>query len=495
MLKRKSKAIISILLCFSLIFGSSASVYSSSFFDDGTEIQATEETAKVRAPFIIVPIFDEASIFSGIVGFLWVYSRVTVKGYSGSFTEIALNDSKETGYMLSFCLSDSSAHLLVRYANIFMDQTRNILKDYDNPQDFSWSVSKDGIISIDKNTGVVTPINPGTVVVTAKYNGKSSKCVVSAINRWENQETAKAQNNVILKSSPANSSHTVYDVITVSKDTELIAVGDTAQTNGQIYVKVKNGDGYKYGHIKLSDFSGIDYMMFQYHYFDNGYESRFNDDGRKIIQYTYVLDDIMMANFGLKVVPYTQLYNSVADECKNKSYTSVDKDNISANCPKTIGHYSDSCLTTEHLRDDLKSQFGDGRKSISKVAWTGHIMLDHENDRSNSIVGLGTIIITPYGRVNSNSYSNLSDSKIKEESIYTLVHETGHYFGLYDHYCANDKDSNGGICTNTHCSDCNGEPIPYGCLMLERQTINNSTLTKLYCDDCKGDIQSCIEDF
>gem|GEM_PF-3802825 len=430
-----------------------------------------------------------------MIGIAWYGTKVTVKGHNGNFTEIALDDSKETGYMLSFCLSESSAQLLVRYANIFMDQTRNILKDYDNPQDFSWSVSKEGIVSIDKNTGVVTPINPGTVVVTAKYNGKSSKCVVSSINRWENQETAKAKKDVVLKSSPANSNYTVYDVITVSKGTEIIAVGDTAQANGQVYVKIENGNNDKYGHIKLSDFPGIDYMMFQYHYFDNGYKSRFNDDGSKIIQYASVLDDVMMANFGLKVVPYTSLYISVADECKNKSYGFVNKDNISANCPKTFGHYTDSCLTTKHLRDDLKSQFGDGRKSISKVAWTGHIMSDHEKDRSNSIVGLGTIIITPYGQVDSNSYSNLADSKIKEESIYTLVHETGHYFGLHDHYCANDKDDNGGVCSNEYCSDCNGEPIPYGCLMLERQTINNSTMTKLYCDDCKEDIHNCIEDF
>ena len=202
-----------------MIFGSSSSLNSSSFFGGEAEIQAAEETAKIRAPFIIVPIFDDASIFSGIIGFIWVFTKVTIKGYDGNFTEIALNDPKETGYIFSFCHGESSTRLLVKYANIFMDQTRNILKDYDNPQDFSWSVSEDGIISIDKNTGKVTPKKPGTVVVTAKYGGKTNKCVVSTINRWQNQETAKAANDVYLKSSPASSDYTVYDVIKATKGT------------------------------------------------------------------------------------------------------------------------------------------------------------------------------------------------------------------------------------------------------------------------------------
>lgn len=485
MLKRKYRAIISILLCFSLIFGSSASVYSSSFLNDGTKIQATEETAKVRFPFTF--IFEDSSILSGLIGLVWYGTKVTIKGYDGNFTEIALNDSIETGYILSFCHGESSAKLLVRYANIFMDQTRNILKDYDNPQDFSWSVSQDGIISIDKNTGVVTPINPGTVVVTAKYNGKSSKCVVSAINRWENQETAKAKKDVVLKSSPANSNYTVYDVITVSKDTEIIAVGDTAQANGQIYVKIKNGDGYKYGHIKLSDFPGIDYIMTQYHYYDQGYNLRFSSASSKIGDYASVLDDVMMANFGLKVCYYIKPYTSVADECKIMIDGKVSSSNLSTACPQTSGHYSGTCLTSDNVRSDLRKQFGGGGGSVSKAVWIGHKMTD--NERSNAIVGKGDIVMTPYGTIDKTS------AKIREDRIYTLVHETSHQFGVYDHYCADDKKDDNSVCSNKHCSECNGEPIPYGCIMLDRENIENTPYTALYCDDCIRNISNSIKNF
>ena len=485
MLKRKYRAIISILLCFSLIFGSSASVYSNSFFNGETDIQATEETAKVRFPFTF--IFEDSSILSGLIGLVWYGTKVTIKGYDGNFTEIALNDSIETGYILSFCHGESSAKLLVRYANIFMDQTRNILKDYDNPQDFSWSVSQDGIISIDKNSGVVTPINPGTVVVTAKYNGKSSKCVVSVINRWENQETANAENDIVLKSSPTGSNYSIYDVIKVSKSTEMIAVGDTAQANGQIFVKIKNGDGYKYGHIKLSDFPGIDYIMTQYHYYDQGYNLRFSSASSKIGDYASVLDDVMMANFGLKVCYYIKPYTSVADECKIMIDGKVSSSNLSTACPQTSGHYSGTCLTSDNVRSDLRKQFGGGGGSVSKAVWIGHKMTD--NERSNAIVGKGDIVMTPYGTIDKTS------AKIREDRIYTLVHETSHQFGVYDHYCADDKKDDNSVCSNKHCSECSGEPIPYGCIMLDRENIENTPYTALYCDDCIRNISNSIKNF
>lgn len=489
MLKRKLKAIISILLCFSLVFSSSALVNSNSFFNGGSEIQATEETAKIRAPFFIVLIFSEPNLFSDIVGYVLIFKEVTIKGYNGNFTEIALKDSEETGYIVSVCHSESSTQLLVRYANIFMDQTRNILKDYDNPQDFSWSVSQDGVISIDKNTGVVTPKKPGTVVVTAKYNGKSNKCVVSAINRWENQETAKAKNNVILKSSPASSSYTVYDVITASKDTELIAVGDTAKANGQIYVKIKDGNGYKYGHINLSDFPGIDYIMFQQHYFDNGYKSRFNDNGIKILQYASVLDDVMMANFGLKVCCYIKPYTSAADKCKKLKYGDDYLDYLSGSCPKTGNHNPDSCLRTIHMRDILLEDKGWGTNVITKAVWTGHIMDGHEP--SNSEIFSQTLVFTTANTVlySSGTYSNKSSSDIRYYSLYEITHETGHQLGLDDGYCY--KDIVNGKCSNKNCFTCRKLPLP-NCIMAQMKSPTNST--NMFCDDCKEKINSHLKD-
>jgi len=487
LLKRKYRAIISIALCFSLVFGNAVSVNSSSFFNSGTETQATKETAKVRVLFTL--IFEDSSIFSGIIGLVWYGTKVTIKGYEGNFTEIVLNDSKETGYILSFCHGESSTKLLVRYANIFMDQTRNILKDYDNPEDFSWFVSKDGIISIDKNTGVVTPINPGTVVVTAKYNGKSSKCVVSAINRWENQETAKAKKDVVLKSSPANSNYTVYDVITVSKDTEIIAVGDTAQASGQVYVKIENGDKDKYGHIKLSDFSGIDYMMFQYHYFDNGYKSRFKDDGSKIIQYASVLDDVMMANFGLKVCYYIEPYTSAADKCKKLKYGDDYLDYLSGSCPKTGKHNTGSCLRTIYMRDVLLEDKGWGTNVITKAVWTGHIMDGHVPSNSESVSQ--TMVFTTANTVSysSGTYSNKSSSDIRYYSLYEITHETGHQLGLDDGYCY--KDIVNGKCSNKNCFTCRKLLLP-NCIMAQIKSPTNST--NMFCDDCKEKINSHLKD-
>jgi len=497
-IKKKTISFISFILVFSMVFVGTVSAYASSIIDNQlqgcyTDVdinanpQSIGDKLNVRPPFIIAPLFSEANIFSKITGWVWVYSKVTVKGYDGYFTKITVNKTQETGYMLSICLSDDSARLLVRYANLFIGQTRNILKDYDNPQDFSWSVSKNNVISIDKKTGVVTAVNPGTVVVTARFNGQKTECVVSSINRWIEEETADAETDVVLKSSPTGSNYSVYDVITVSEGTELIAVGDTAQSNGQIYVKVKIGDGYKYGHIKLSDFPGIDYIMTQYHYYDKGYKLRYSDEGSKIKEYASVLDDVMMANFKLKVLSYINPYTSVADECKNESFGEVKPNNLASSCPQTSGHIRGSCLTTENIRSDLKSEFGDGAGNISKVAWTGHIM--NNNERSNSDVGIGVVVMTPYGTIDTTS------TKAREDRIYTLTHETGHQFGLYDHYCANDVSPITQKCSNKHCSLHYGDFIPHGCIMYERADIENSVYSKLYCNDCKENILNCIKDF
>lgn len=147
-------------------------------------------------------------------------------------------------------------------------------------------------------------------------------------------------------------------------------------------------------------------------------------------------------------------------------------------------------MTSKHLRK--KAPNYSSLDLSPKIIWTGHIL--DGNARSNSTVGIGSIVMTPYGSVKETSgYPNDSSSEIREDRVYTLVHENGHQLGLFDHYCKGDKESNGGVCSNQYCCECNGIPLPKGCIMLERIDIEDSTYTNLYCNNCKKDILNYIK--
>ncbi len=490
MVKKKTQkllAVVSVLLCFLLVVGNVP-------VNAVNLSQPSSVGDKVTVNFLFAFFRSEPKLsFTGIQKIFFHNKEVKVLNYSGSYVYVQDTETDEKGYIHNLLLSDKPLNIKQEYINVYTGATKEevITVKVDNGKQFEWSLNKSGIVEItesSKNKFTVTGLKSGTVKLTVKGDGYKDTCNITCVAKWQNFETATAKSAIKVMGSPGK----YYDnAKTIPEGAVMTAKGNVS--GEKKYIFVTSGDIA--GHIKLSDFPGIDYVMTQHHYYDQGYKLRFDDDGDKIYEYAAVLDDVMMANFNLKIYSYVNPYTSVADECKIKSYDSVKRNNLASSCPQTSGHISGSCLTTKNLRNNLKSNFGDGSGSTSKVAWTGHIMKYHESDRSNATVGMGTIIITPYARVSSDDFSNFPSSTIKEESIYTLVHETGHQFGLHDHYCANDKDDNGGVCSNKYCSDCNGEPIPYGCLMFKRQTINNSTLTKLYCDDCKEDIQNCIEDF
>jgi len=483
---RKFIKIVSLILCVSIISCNSIVYAANTSKPDsiGDEVYIS---------FLFAFFRDEPSISSKIKNVFWYKRNVKVLDYSGNYIYVRDVETKEKGYIHELLLNDKSLNIVQEYLDVYKGNTKEkaITVNTKPGKNFDWSLSKNGIVEITQYSEKelsVKGLSSGMVTLTIKCDGEKDTCIISCVEKWYETETVTADETIQLMGSPG----TYYDnAPTVSKGSPLIARGNVFGKDGYIYVT----SGSKSGHMKLSDFPGIDYLMIQFHYYDKGYELRFNDKGEKINEYASVLDNIMMANFKLKVVSSVDFYTSVADECKIESYGSVKPNNLAESCPRTGDHLYNYCLTTENMRDDLEKQFGDGYRNISKAAWTGHIMSDHEGDRPNATIGMGTVVITPYARVSSNNYSNLSSSKIKEESIYTLVHETGHQFGLQDHYCANNKIDNNDHCSNNYCSECNGEPIPYGCLMYDRPDINNSTLTKLYCDDCKEDILDCIKKF
>lgn len=459
-----------------------------------TSLQAVGSELKVMFPFIIVPLHSKATFFSSITSFLFVNTKVMVLGYENDYTKVRIKGSETEGYIFQQFLSKDKSLLIKPYSNIWVGKSKSILKDYNNPEFFLWSVSQDGIISIDKQTGTVIALKPGTVKVTAKYNGKTNECVVTSINPWKETETSVAEKDVVLKATPQNSE--LSPTGKINKGSKLIAHGDMADGNGWIYVSDK--DEKIWGYIELSDFPGIDYLFTEYHYYDKGYDIRFKNVYNKsasdnIYAYASVMNDVMMDLFKLKISPYVYAYTSPADSCKIWQDGSVSFDNLASSCPKTGKHNSESCLTTGSLRNAMYNNGnGAGNDFMAKAVWTGHIMDGHamSNSQRNPTY---ILVFTTGNTVDKSTNKNKSDYMVRSRSIYELMHETGHQFELHDHYCYGINPSTG-VCGNNYCDTCvdNKSTAPF-CVMNKPFDIQEYDTDEIFCSECKKTIEDHLK--
>ena len=512
--KRLLTKIISFVLCILFLFGSvvtahgntEADIYSDkkhtesigvaellgdfveSLFSNGkTQIQSKGSTLKVRPPFIIVPIHSKASVFSSIVSWAFVNTKVTVEGYDGNFTRVRVNKTDEQGYIYKLFLTADKSYLVQQFSNVYVGKSKSILKDYDNPEDFTWSVSQEGIISLDKQTGEIKGIKPGTVVVTAKQGSKTNTCVVSSINPWKETETSTAAKNINVRSNPDSDNYKSFDKGTITQGTTIVARGDLADGSDWIYVSDKASTIW--GFIKSSDFPGIDYLFTEYHYYDQGYNIRFGSAENKIYTYASVMNNVMMDLFNLKINPYVYSYTSPADQCKIWRYGSVKSNNLASSCPKSGSHKKESCLTPDALRNDLKDTFSAGNDYIAKAAWTGHIMDGHAMSNSQRNPSF-MLIFTTGNTVDKNTNQNKSNSLIRSRSIYELIHETSHQFGLHDHYCK----KNGSPCSNQYCYSCTRGYSAPRCIMNLPFDTENYDNDDLFCSECTENIITHLSD-
>ena len=487
MTKSKTLKIISAVMCFMVIFSC-------------TQVCATEisqpnakgDTVKVKFP--IAFFRSEPNLSLNAIKGIYLYGKeVKVLGYSGQYVYVQDSKSKDNGYIHELLLNDKPLNIKQQYVDVYSGALREGILTINHDKDgaLEWSVSKSGIVEITKYSDrslSVKGISPGTVTLTVECNGYKDTCDIACIEQWSDTETATAQTSITVMGTPGNK----------YKGAKTIPEGATITARGNIpsnsdYVYVSSGDIW--GFINLSDFSAIKYMMTQYHYYDEGYKERFSSASTKIADYASVLNDVMMSNFKLKVCSYVKPYTSPADQCKKWKYGDDYLDYLSGSCTKISPHKTDSCLQTGYLRDDLKKQFGNGGGTVSKVAWTGHIMTNYETDRSNATVGIGTVIITPYATTNpNNNFSNYSSDRIRRESLYTIVHETGHQLNLRDHYCKKDFSEQTGKCTNEFCVTCNKLPYSDDCIMLDRINVETVNTSKIYCDYCKNTINIYLSD-
>lgn len=481
MRKKNILKIISALLCFVILLG-----YSQICAIAVTQPNAIEDTVTVN--FLFAFFRSEPNLsFGTIKGIFWHDREVKVLGYSGSFVYVQDTKSKDKGYIHELLLNDKPLNIKQQYVNVYKGATKenHIKISYDKDGVLEWSVSPTEIVEVTEYSDgslSIKGLSSGTATLTVKCNGDKDTCDIACIEQWSDTETAIAQTAITVMGTPGD----------IYKGAKTIPQGATITARGNIpsnsdYVYVSSGDIW--GFINLSDFSTIEYMMTQYHYYDEGYKKRFSSPNTKIADYASVLNDVMMANFGLKVCYYIEPYTSAADKCKKWKYGDDYLDYLSGSCPKTENHNPDSCLRTIHMRDVLLEDKGWGTDVITKAVWTGHIMDGHKPSNSESVSQ--TLVFTTANTVSysSGTYSNKSSTNIRYYSLYEITHETGHQLGLNDGYCY--KDGNGKHCSNSNCFYCNGEPIP-NCIMAQIKSPTNSK--NMFCDDCKEKINSHLKD-
>ncbi len=416
--------------------------------------------------------------------------KITVEGYYGSFFYVTYerDGEKYNGYMLSGFLpskiaSDQIFKQLSFYETVaFCGESNNNRLTTDYEGTVRWSVSDDSVVSFDKNTGEITAKKPGTAIISATVGTKTLNCMVFSVSKWYESETSTSAKTVYVRDIPAITGDTVA---TLPKGTSMTADGDLE--NGMGWIHITSGDIS--GFIPVSDFPGIDYLMSEYHYYDKGFDVRYDSPTTKIYDYASVLNDIMMENFNLKICPYVESYTSTADQCKIWKYGSVYENNLYAECPETGYHNSDSCLLRSTVLRDMANKKGNGTKVIARCLWTGHILENHES--SGASAEENVIIFTTrnatYGI--GNQILDLSSTEIYDARLYEIVHETGHLLGLVDGYC-NGQPEDGGHCSNPNCYECNELTIPK-CIMV--QFFNPKNENVVFCEECIKTIKSHIE--
>lgn len=344
----------------------------------------------------------------------------------------------------------------------------------------SWRVSDESVVYFDRSSGTVTAKRPGTAIISATVGTKTLSCMVFSVGKWMEPETSVSENTVYVRSVPAM---TGKITATLPVGTIMTANGDMENGLGWIYITSDIAKGF----ILLSDFPGIDYLMSEYHYYDQGFSVRYESPFSKIKDYTNVLNDVMMDLFGLKVCSYIESYTSPADQCKVWTYGSVTRDNLVASCPRTDQHLPDSCLTYQKLHEILASEKGKGTDWVAKCVWTGHILEKNTTSRANIL--LKTISFTTGNFINPNTYADYNSNRIRINRLYEIVHETAHLLGTVDGYCLNDNGSN--HCSNVYCYTCNGEEEPV-CIMAQLFSPENADI--VFCDECKETIKNHLND-
>lgn len=316
----------------------------------------------------------------------------------------------------------------------------------------------------------------GYYKIVSKYSGLELTAPTGYGNDVVTQTDTSSDNTHLWKF--IKQSDGTYKISPKSNSNCFLAAGDIASAADQdLEIRSVQSDG---GDKWYLDETNDSYSFNIVHYYDGGYDCRFNGVPSDIQNYQEICSSILLELFNVNVEHSIESFTSSADKCKGETY-------IKSACNHSTKH-----KTHEMLRENIITQYGPGNQTTTKVIWTGHALEDWQ---SNSHSGNHTIVMT-IDRVTTGSpnYTNKAPEIIRDQRLFTLLHEISHQLGTVDHYCYDDSYFG---CSSDNCWKCDlkleSEPI---CLMSSNPILDlkvrleNDNLVGIYCHYCMNNASS-----
>ena len=259
-----------------------------------------------------------------------------------------------------------------------------------------------------------------------------------------------------------------------------LAAGDLSSTADQdLEIRRDQSDGRDEWCLNETNDS---YSLNIVHYYDLGYVDRFGNASSGIQDYQSICSAVLSELFNVNVSYSVTSLVSSADLCTGSSNTTISCIHADQN---TISH-----KTQTSLRNDI----GAGDSITTKVIWTGHVLEDNQNSTADP--NTHTVLMTIYAVTDSSkNYQNYPAATIREQRIYTLLHEISHQLGAIDHYCYGTTTSN---CNHPdeECWICDKKLTNKpDCIMFDRMSdletrVSNGNFADIYCYYCTNNAYS-----
>ncbi len=224
----------------------------------------------------------------------------------------------------------------------------------------------------------------------------------------------------------------------------------------------------------------VQYQLYLYHYYDNGFSTRYPNDNvvYGINQNQAFVADVFENLLDLRISGTVNYFASTADICKG-TVTSANLDFICSHDP--------CCSDATYMHSNFYSAHHVSNNTSASILWSGHRTIWGLNNINRSFA-----MVYSDG---SRDMMMLSNETTISQNRSTLLHETAHLIGAPDHYHETDPET--GECKNKeYCSQCGDTKRPYACTMESQYFYTTSAFngTDYFCSGCAEDMRAHVTD-